>query len=498
MDGGGAILNFSNNTLTLDSCTFTHNSSEETGGAIQNEPPLGGGVSTLIFTNCTFAGNRANSGGAIFNGGDLSLIDCTFSANLSHPEGWGGGAAIANHGIAIADNCTFTKNISRDEDGEGGFGGAIFNSYELLLTNSIFIDNVVSSDLFEIREEGDLLVTGIGGAVYSESWGGEWKARIDSCLFTGNSAGLGGGLYLEGSWGEQDQFEFINCTVVGNWARYYGGGLLLDSSVEATNCIIRDNRAVLGPQVATWWAWEGGESRISYCDVEGGEDDVFLWDMWGPGALIDWGEGNIDADPCFADSGYWDPNDTPADPNDDFWVDGDYHLTAWSPCIDVGDNSVVDANGVDFDGNPRISDGDIDGWPVVDMGAYEALPPVEADVHIIPRVINRRSHMKRIIAIMRLPEDLRRRDVAGEPFELYVGAFDTEGIEATWQRVIGGPNGARVFALFDKDEFMDIVTGIGRRELTVVGKLESGQYIYGSDTVRIIPLGRGRRRWRRR
>lgn len=66
------------------------------------------------------------------------------------------------------------------------------------------------------------------------------------------------------------------------------------------------------------------------------------------------GEGNIDADPCFADPGYRDPNGSPDDANDDFWVDGDYHLKSqagrwdpnsqvWtiddvtSPCIDAGD-----------------------------------------------------------------------------------------------------------------------------------------------------------------
>jgi hypothetical protein len=52
--------------------------------------------------------------------------------------------------------------------------------------------------------------------------------------------------------------------------------------------------------------------------------------------------------------GYWDPNGTVDDPNDDYWVDGDYHLKSksghwdtatetWvedevtSPCIDGGD-----------------------------------------------------------------------------------------------------------------------------------------------------------------
>jgi len=66
------------------------------------------------------------------------------------------------------------------------------------------------------------------------------------------------------------------------------------------------------------------------------------------------GEGNLDADPCFARRGRWDPNGTSDDPSDGIWVDGDYHLKSqarrwdpigesWvqddvtSPCIDAGD-----------------------------------------------------------------------------------------------------------------------------------------------------------------
>jgi hypothetical protein len=73
-----------------------------------------------------------------------------------------------------------------------------------------------------------------------------------------------------------------------------------------------------------------------------------------PNARFLWGSGNLDEDPCFADPGYWDPNGTVDDPNDDFFVEGDYHLKsqagrwdpvnqrwvnddATSPCIDAGD-----------------------------------------------------------------------------------------------------------------------------------------------------------------
>ncbi len=103
------------------------------------------------------------------------------------------------------------------------------------------------------------------------------------------------------------------------------------------------------------------EIFINYCNVQGG------WP----------GEGNIDVDPNFVSVGYWDQNGTPEDANDNFWVDGDYHLRSqagrwdqqgqtWmqddvtSPCIYAGDpNSPI---GVEpFPNGGRVN-----------MGAYGA------------------------------------------------------------------------------------------------------------------------------
>ena len=106
---------------------------------------------------------------------------------------------------------------------------------------------------------------------------------------------------------------------------------------------------------------------------------------------------------------------------------------------------------------------------------------VEADVHIVPRTINRQNRMKRIMAIIRLPEGINKHDIADEPFVLEPGQ-----IEPIWDRVIGRGNQATVFALFDKDEVMAALPDTGRVELTIVGKLESGQCISGTDTIRIV------------
>jgi hypothetical protein len=125
---------------------------------------------------------------------------------------------------------------------------------------------------------------------------------------------------------------------------------------------------MLGPQIASWYL----DSTISYCDVQGGQEEIFLWDIWGE-TSVDWGQGNIDADPCFVEAGWWDPNGTPTDPNDDLWVHGDYHLNWPSACFNAGVSGTDSAGRTDLDGNPRVRYGR------VDMGAYEIFP-IDCDI----------------------------------------------------------------------------------------------------------------------
>jgi len=53
---------------------------------------------------------------------------------------------------------------------------------------------------------------------------------------------------------------------------------------------------------------------------------------------------------------------------------GNYHLSASSPCIDVGTNAAPSIPSTDIDGDTRIIDGNDDGSAVVDMGADEVVP----------------------------------------------------------------------------------------------------------------------------
>jgi hypothetical protein len=114
-----------------------------------------------------------------------------------------------------------------------------------------------------------------------------------------------------------------------------------------TNSVIWENTSAKGREISVEDA--ASTLTISYSNVAGGQIGVNVEG----GCVLDWGEGNIDADPLFARLGYWDDKGTRSPP-DDVWVGDDLRLKSqagrwdtesqvWiqdevtSPCIDAGD-----------------------------------------------------------------------------------------------------------------------------------------------------------------
>jgi parallel beta-helix repeat protein len=174
---------------------------------------------------------------------------------------------------------------------------------------------------------------------------------LTHCIITENGQnGISGGIPT-----------ITNCTIAAN----DGCGVSnLQSTV--TNSIIYfngDNSAAMQVE---------GEAFVTYTAVQGGRP----------------GEGNIDADPCFALVGYWDLNGTPEDTSDDFRIPGDYHLRsqtgrwdaneqAWvrdavtSPCIDAG-NADSDWIAEPEPNGQRINMGAYGGTPQASMSHSES------------------------------------------------------------------------------------------------------------------------------
>jgi hypothetical protein len=140
IDSGGGIYNCFGTLTVIDSIISGNrirggNGIFGYGGGIYNCPS-----STLTLINTTVSDNSAEIGGAICNGGLLTIINSTFSRNEAHQRRGGG---IANYGILTITNSTFSGNSS----GSGGLAGGILNdglfqsSGLLVIRNSTFAGN---------------------------------------------------------------------------------------------------------------------------------------------------------------------------------------------------------------------------------------------------------------------------------------------------------------------------------------------------------------------
>jgi len=213
-----------------------------------------------------------------------------------------------------------------------------------------------------------------GGAVCSMD---DSNLALTNCLIVGNRApnpsfnsGIGGGVCCINSG-----VTIVNCTIVGNTAGCRGGAIDLFGLCPATiaNTIMWGNTAEDRPGVGSliYGVVESPVGRcaplltVSHSDIQGAD----------PNQLVEWGLGNFNSNPLFADA---DGSDD--DPNT--WIDNDYRLSPTSACIDAGDNAAVPTDSHDLDGRLRFADRidtldtglahpDYPNLPIVDMGAYE-------------------------------------------------------------------------------------------------------------------------------
>ena len=230
-----------------------------------------------------------------------------------------------------------------------------------------------------------------------------------------------------------------------------------------TNCILWNNSDSGGTDESA--QIYGGIPTVNYNCIQG----------W-TGALG--GIGNIDADPCFVEPGYWDTNNTPDDANDDSWVDGDYYLLPDSLCIDAGDpNYIPEPGETDLDGNPRVINGRID------MGAYET-NYIQAAMKFTPQMLNCNSKGKYVKAYLTLPEGFLPEDVDVNESAM----AEPMGIESEYIKVLGtGTGPVKLEICFDREAFCETITETSEVEITVIGSLTASRYFYATDTIKIKP-----------
>ena len=290
---------------------------------------------TLTISNCIFRDNvnysGSGKGGGIYNGSaHLTVIDSLFIRNTA--SGYGGGI-FSSEGVLTVIGCEFIQNWAQHE------GGGIGTDYEeVTVQDCLFIENEAN----------------YGGGLNSSHYG----ATVTNCTFAFNWARIGGGICEKELYLNDKTVRIKNCTFYDNLADEYGGGVAVRNSgnMIMSNCILWDNIAFMeGPQISTGRAGDNGNDgiSISYCCIQGGQGDIYK-----PKVTLNWGLGNFDADPLFADA----------------W-DDDFHLQSVAGRWDADQERWV----VDHDHSPGIDTGDpasdwtAETWPNgqrINMGAF--------------------------------------------------------------------------------------------------------------------------------
>ncbi|MBA7676597.1 hypothetical protein ES703_84841 [subsurface metagenome] len=279
---------------------------------------------------------------------------------------------------------------------------------------------------------------------------------IKNCIISGNSA-LDGGAISSHNAGKP---LITNCTISGNVASNSAGAIYCyeSSDMTVTNSILWDDTADYASEIIVGNSGVATSIHISYCNIQGGEQNVKLAD----GCTVEWGEGNIDADPCFVNP----------DSND-------YHLLEESPCIDAGaPDFVLGSDETDIDGNPRVL------GEKIDLGADEFVPPIPATVKIMPKTLNLESNGNWISCTIELPSEYDIADIDTETIVLN----DNVEIGPVWSRTNQGANKLLVkLSRYQTQQMLNDIEGLV--ELTVRGTLIDGMEFKGSDTIRVLKRG---------
>lgn len=415
---GGGVAN-DQGTLELVDSTLSENSAAFNGGGVVNA------FGTATITNGTFSNNTADSGGAVASDGTLFVAGTAMSGN----------SATSGGGLSITGGMAELTNVSLLTNSASFVGGAISNSADLEITGGSLQNNsadmrggaiVNSGDLglFDSLLEGNVAtgggttVRGDGGGIYNASGGtvtasdgrlinnranlrGGAIANLGSAMLTNltiseNSATLmqGGGIDNDGT------LTLDRSLISGNISRTEGGGIRNRGTLTVSNSTISGNQTAS----AGGGIYNGATATLHHSTVTNNSADLGggLWNSFatvhvahtivagnsaatlGPDVGVNspvTSEGFNLIGNASGSSGWIGSDDLNRDPllaalGDNGGPTLTHALLEGSPAIDAGDNT--GAPTVDQRGLARIVDGDGDGTPTIDIGAYEFLSPIGA------------------------------------------------------------------------------------------------------------------------
>ncbi len=438
--GGGAIYTLAVTgrlfTLSVNNSVFTGNMVTGDPGDVHGGGAIYAAICALTVNDASFTGNKVPNrlGGAILavSSGSTSrrsfgIFNSTFTENEAVQGGAINGNAYTQSNI---NGCTFTDNKAKSVEGLIGSGGAVIcisgapGPHNHYLYYSVFTGNTAESTggALTISRSSDVEAVGCvfrdnaagvnGGAVSNNSEPG--TAKLYSSVFTGNTAGYGGAVFSSSV--SSNTLTAASCLFVGNTStgadQPHGGAITNSTNStalisqctfagnqatghdDAAGAVLNRNNGNLTMEGNILWNNTGGANAGNPGLVDLGTGTVQVTRNLVQGGFA--GEGNIDADPLFADES------SPIGPDGLWGTDDDgLRLQYASPAINAALGITVQLIGisqVDFGAiqgvgvltsNPSLAPRIRQGKP--DMGAYENLGFVlatETGIHSAPDVID--------------------------------------------------------------------------------------------------------------
>ena len=341
-----------------------------------------GSAHSAKLINCTFTGNTATIGGAVFWADTAPTIeDCNFSDNYAYQ---GGAMFCGEESTPLIVGSIFTQNnTGYVYVGDPNLYYEVeFQSPDITIQVGPPIEDVLGlgGGMFCSSSGARIIdcqfntntTTCSGGGIYTT---GSEKLLVKNCLITENSANRDGG-GISANWNSEP--NIINCAISENVVTGegfagggYGGGVCCSSESYAliTNSIIWGNFALNGLDLAITTGFEHDPRpayvKVAYSDINGGETAAFV--DTGCGLVWDFTNlsGTSDAVPMFVSDYVGDrfylsqPYVVPPDPNQ----------TELSPCVDAGS---TDAYLLDMYRHTTRTDRILDAG-IVDIGYHHLL-----------------------------------------------------------------------------------------------------------------------------
>jgi hypothetical protein len=241
--GAGLYAESSSGSVTGSS--FLDNIASSRGGGVA----LQGG--SVELASAHFEGNSASNGGGMYQAGSGGVVDSTF---LDNACGYNGGGLYVDAATGDVAGNHFEGNQAGDDG-----GGLFVDQSTLTIADNVFLDNDAVDDAGGLRVKtstADIRDNHVEGNTAGDTAGGV-KISHRASTFSGN-------------------------TVVDNVAGGKGGGLHLDEdTTEVRDCVFEGNQASSGAglyQVSGWEVTEVWDSRFTDNLATGGGGGIAVVD----------------------------------------------------------------------------------------------------------------------------------------------------------------------------------------------------------------------------